>query len=133
MKKRSSVWRFAIAAIVAAAAVVPILMARGAAVPAEPREIRLVVRDMTFYLDGQTVPNPDLRVRAGEHIRLVLRNEDPGMQPDFAVRPWQVVTPALEKKGEEAAVTFRVPDLRGTQIYSCTPHAEMMRGTITIE
>ena len=29
-------------------------------------EIRLVVRDMNFYLEGESQPNPTLTVRAGE-------------------------------------------------------------------
>ena len=36
-----------------------------------PREIRLVVRDMNFYLDGRGDANPTLRLRAGEHVRRV--------------------------------------------------------------
>jgi plastocyanin len=134
MKKLPIPWRFIIAALIAAAAVVPIVLAsRDGGAPAEPREIRLVVRDMTFYLEGQDVPNPTLRVRAGEQIRLVLRNEDPGMDHDLTIKSWNVATATLEKKGEEAAVRFRVPDRRGVETYTCTPHAEMMQGAIHIE
>lgn len=125
---------FIVSAVLLAAALLPIVGASGdrAASPA-PREIRLVAKDMTFYLEGQTTPNPTLRVRAGEQIRLVLRNETPGMSHDLVIKPWQVQTPMLAKNGEEAAVSFRVPDRTGTETYNCTPHAEMMRGSITIE
>lgn len=125
---------FIVSAVLLAAALLPIVAASGdrAASPA-PREIRLVAKDMTFYLEGQTTPNPTLRVRAGEQIRLVLRNETPGMSHDLVIKPWQVQTPMLAKNGEEAAVSFRVPDRTGTETYNCTPHAEMMRGSITIE
>lgn len=99
---------------------------------ATPREIRLVVRDMTFYLDGDDTPNPTLRFRAGERVRLVLRNEDTGMDHDFAIESWQVATRLLEGRGHDA-VTFRVPETPGPQTYICTPHAQMMRGSIVVE
>ena len=51
-------------------------------------EIRLVVRDMNFYVEGESQPNPTLSVKAGEQVRLVLKNEDPGMQHDFVVKAW---------------------------------------------
>lgn len=96
-------------------------------------EIRLVVRDMTFYIEGDTKPNPILSMRAGEQVRLVVRNEDPGMRHDFAVAAWQVATRMLEDRGEEDTITFRVPSERGEQTYQCTPHPKMMRGTIRVE
>lgn len=98
-----------------------------------PREIRIVVQDMTFYIEGHDEPNPTLRLRAGEQIRLVLRNEDPGMTHDFAVRSWQVMTPLLNARGAEAVVVFRVPQRRGTYTYNCTPHATIMRGDIQVK
>ena len=49
-------------------------------------EIILVARGMTFYLDGEPgTPNPTLEVKAGERVRVVLRNQDRGMTHDFAV------------------------------------------------
>ena len=97
-----------------------------------PREIRIVVRDMAFYLEGQTDPNPTLRLRAGEAVRLVLRNEDEGMTHDFAVPGWNAATKRIEA-GEEAAVTFRAPDRASSQPYKCRPHSKMMQGTILVE
>lgn len=97
------------------------------------RDVRLVVRDMSFYLDGQSEPNPTLTVRAGEQVRLRVRNEQPGMRHDFAVQAWQVATRTLEDRGEEDTITFRVPVERGDHTYLCTPHATMMRGTIRVE
>ena len=96
------------------------------------REVRLVVRDMTFYLEGQDQPNPTLRFRAGEKVRLVLKNEDAGMDHDFTVAQWDVRTKMLEGKGEDAVV-FRVPRTRVTDTYQCSPHAKMMRGTLVVE
>ena len=47
------------------------------------REIHLVARDMTYYLDGQNDPNPTLHISRGEHVRIRLSNRDPGMSHDF--------------------------------------------------
>ena len=97
-----------------------------------PREIRVVVRDMNFYLDGQSEENPTLRLRAGETVRLVLRNEDEGMKHDFAIPGWNTATKRIES-GEETSVTFRVPGDAASQSYTCRPHASIMQGTIRIE
>ena len=98
------------------------------------REIRVVTRDMSFYVDGQTEPNPTITLRAGERVKLILRNEDPGMSHDFVVKAWAVGTKLLEDRGEQDSITFRVPDSRGTTTtYHCTPHAKMMSGTLRIE
>lgn len=97
------------------------------------RDIRIVVRDMAFYVDGATEPNPTIVLRAGERVRVHLRNEDPGMRHDFAIAAWTVGTKVLEDRGEEDAASFRVPSTRGSETYRCTPHAKMMSGTIRIE
>lgn len=97
------------------------------------RELRVVTRDMSFYVDGYSEPNPAISVKAGEKIRLVLRNEDAGMSHDFAVKAWGVGTKLLEDRGQEDAITFQVPGERGTASYNCTPHAKMMSGTLRIE
>ena len=114
-------------------ALLPIIAASRASGTPSPREIRMVVRDMTFYIEGQDEPNPALRLRAGERIRLVLRNEDPGMSHDLAVSGWKLQTPLLNERGAEAVVIFQVPEVRGTYTYSCTPHATIMRGDIQVE
>lgn len=100
--------------------------------PAQVREIRLVARDMTFYLEGEDAPNPTLRVKRGEHVEIVLRNEDTGMTHDVSIRDWRVAVGPLQGKGQEA-VRFRVPDAPGSAAYACTPHAGMMRGSIVVE
>lgn len=97
------------------------------------REIRVVARDMTFYVDGKLEPNPTIVVRAGEQIRVRVLNDDPGMRHDFSVKAWQVATRMLEDKGEEDLVTFRVPKERGEIVYTCTPHSRMMTGKLRIE
>lgn len=98
-----------------------------------PRVIRIVARNMTFYLQDDNTPNPTLRVRAGEEVRLVLTNEEPGIDHDFTIRPWKVGTRLLNGKGEDAII-FKVPAAPGSETtYICSPHFGMMRGTILIE
>jgi plastocyanin len=113
-----------------AATLLPMIASSGSD---DVREIRLVVRNMSFYVEGQMEPNPTLTVRAGEQVRLVLRNEEPGMRHDFAVGAWAIRTRMLADRGEADTVTFRVPAERGEQTYQCTPHAKMMHGTIRVE
>jgi plastocyanin len=96
------------------------------------RDLRLVIVDKTFYVEGQPSPNPTLKLRAGERIRLVLRNEDEGMRHDLRIGKWNVAVPAIDGKGERA-VTFRVPEGRGPVSYACTPHSASMRGAIEVE
>ena len=96
------------------------------------REIQIVARDMTFYVDGRPEPNPALRVRRGEHVRVVLRNEDAGMKHDFVIPEWDVETKTLSGKGA-TSITFSVPDRATSGSYICTPHVSMMRGTIAVE
>ena len=98
-----------------------------------PRVVKLVVRDMAFYMDGNAEPNPTLVLKAGEQVELHLRNDEPGVRHDFAVRAWDVGTRLLGDRGDEDTITFRVPETKGTTAYTCTPHAKMMSGTLRIE
>jgi len=96
------------------------------------REIRLVARGMTFYLDGAGEANPTLRLHAGETVRLVLRNEDRGMKHDFTVPAWDAATPLVAGM-RDGSVVVAVP-ARGTRTsYYCTPHQQTMKGTIIVE
>jgi len=96
------------------------------------RDVTLVVRNMTYYLDGSDVPNPPLRFGHGERVRLTLRSEDAGMSHDFNIRDWGVATRTLDGKGE-VSVTFRVPSSASATSYTCTPHSAMMSGAIVVE
>ena len=99
---------------------------------APAREITLVVRDMAFYLDGDFAhPNPVIEVAAGEHVRIVLRNEERGTEHDFAVPAVGVASDLLHWR-ERDVVSFEVPDTPGAYEYVCTPHRLMMRGTLRV-
>ena len=95
------------------------------------REITLVARDMAFYLEGDSVPNPTIRIDAGEEVRFILRNLDPGVAHNLAIEGWALETAPLDA---DASATFRVraPEQPGSQTYVCVPHREMMRGVIEV-
>lgn len=123
---------FAVAMLLGAGTVAAILPRPASSGAGGVREIRLVVRDMTYYIDGGGEANPTLLVRRGERVRIRLRNEDAGMTHDFTVRAWEAETRLIDGRGE-AVVDFRAPDRAGEETYACTPHGEMMRGTIRVE
>jgi plastocyanin len=95
------------------------------------REIVLEARGMAFYVDGDGAPNPAIRARPGELLRVTMRNRDAGLVHDFAVRSLGV---ALQPIGTDAsaAVVFRAPRAAGTYEYVCQPHAQMMRGQLQV-
>ena len=102
-------------------------------VRAPEREITLVARGMAFYLEGNTsTANPTLTFKAGERVRVVLRNQDRGITHDFAVPLMDAAVDAIDWN-EDAGVTFTVPDAPGRYEYTCRPHALMMRGEIVVE
>jgi plastocyanin len=97
------------------------------------REIVLVAKGMTFYIDGHPdEPNPTVHLRAGEHVRVVLRNDDRGMKHDFAVPAMNLGMKTVEWN-ERGEITFDLPKTAGTYEYVCRPHSLMMRGTIQVE
>jgi heme/copper-type cytochrome/quinol oxidase subunit 2 len=96
-----------------------------------PRDIVLVAREMTFYLEGSDVPNPTIVVKRGEDIRLVIRNQDTGITHGFSI-------PALEtsidriQPGATLELSWRAPAEPGRHEYVCLPHAQMMKGVLLI-
>ena len=118
--------------VTAAAIVVSLLPMIASSDLDKVREVRLVVRDMRFYVDGSQEPNPTLTFRAGERVKIILTNEDAGIDHDFSVPSWEAKTKLLEGRSEDAII-LKVPAAKGTESYICTPHSEMMRGTIRIE
>ena len=98
----------------------------------QDREIILVARGMAFYILGDpTVANPPLTLRAGERVRIVLRNDDRGITHDFAVPAIKAAMDQLDWN-EEGGVTIDVPATPGRYEYICRPHMLMMRGEIIV-
>ena len=96
------------------------------------REVHLVVKGMAFYLETDLeTPNPTIEVKAGERVRVVVRNDDRGLTHDFTVP----VAGAMTKEitwNQSGEVVFDVPETPGTYQYVCQPHRLMMRGTIRV-
>lgn len=96
------------------------------------REVTLVARGMAFYVDGDaSAPNPTIELKAGERVRIVLRNEDRGMTHDFAVPGIAAAMDAI-RWNESADFIFDVPETPGTYQYECRPHRLMMRGLLRV-
>jgi hypothetical protein len=130
-----SFWGKRVSAKLVGTVVVALLLGAGAlavTVTRPAREIALVVRGMAFYLEDGGEPNPIIRLKGGERVRIVLRNEERGIQHDFASPAMRA---ALDPIGwnQEANVTFVVPDAPGTYDYWCRPHMLMMRGKIIVQ
>jgi uncharacterized membrane protein YccC len=97
-----------------------------------PREVVLIARGMTFVLASDPdAPNPVIPFRAGEHVRLVLRNEAPGLLHDFHIPAWEVHVKQI-RAGETSEVSFTVPATAGRYQYLCKPHSEMMKGFVEV-
>ena len=131
-----SIWGHRVTARLVAMAIVVVAVGAlltASVMRAPAREITLVVRGMAFYLEGDTsTPNPTLTFKAGERVRVVLRNQDRGITHDFAVPLMDAAVDAIDWN-EDAGVTFAVPDAPGRYEYTCRPHALMMRGEIVVE
>jgi hypothetical protein len=109
-----------------------ILLPRLVSTRGGPREVQIVVRDMTYYVDGSSEPNPALVLTPGEDVRVSLRNDDKGMVHDFSIPAWGVGTKIVEWQKQES-VTFRVPASASSGTYACTPHSVMMSGRILLK
>ena len=118
---------------IAAMAVLMLLAVLLPALSSTPtREVTLVAKGMAFYLENDpSTPNPTLEVKAGERLRVVLRNQDRGLTHDFAVPAVAAAMNAIDWN-ESGEVVLDVPDTPGTYEYMCRPHALMMRGTIRV-
>ena len=125
-RKISAKWVAVLAVAMVVGALLPVMTETPA------RQITLVARDMAFYLEGDyTHPNPDIEVKAGERVRIVMRNEERGMTHDFAV-PAAAASVDLLEWNERGEVTFEVPATAGAYEYVCRPHLLMMKGILKV-
>lgn len=98
----------------------------------EPRDVVIVARGMAFALPNHPDEvNPLLHLRAGERVRVTLRNDAPGLMHNFEIPRWGIKTEAV-RAGQTASVTFTVPDTQAPATYVCRPHAEMMHGVVEV-
>lgn len=96
------------------------------------REVTLVAKGMAFYLeDDLQTPNPVIEMRAGERVRVVLRNQERGMTHDFAVPTLDIASNPVSWN-ESQEVVLEAPSKPGTYQYVCRPHSLMMKGTIRV-
>ena len=87
---------------------------------------------MTFVLASDPdTPNPVIPLRAGERVKVVLRNEAPGLLHDFEIPAWDVRTERI-RAGQTTDVVFTVPATLGRSEYRCRPHAELMKGFVEV-
>jgi hypothetical protein len=116
-----------------AGALVTLVSATGcSSAESPPRDIVLVARGMRYAIESEPgAHNPVIHLQAGERVRLILKNEAPGLLHDFEIPAWGVHIPPL-RAGDIAEVIFTVPDTVGKQEYRCRPHAETMRGFVEI-
>lgn len=116
----------AVAALIVVAALLPLVS------QSTTREIALVADDMAFYLEGDpSRPNPTIEVKAGERVRVVLRNQERGLIHDFALPEVGAGINQL-RWNERGDVTFDVPNVPGTYEYICRPHMLMMKGIFRV-
>jgi plastocyanin len=130
-----SIWGHRVSAkLVAMAVVFVVIGAALLAVPRAPeREITLIAKGMAFYLEGDPgTPNPAITVKAGERVRVVLRNEDRGFVHDFAVPSVDTAVDQVNWN-RASATTFEMPVTPGTYEYICRPHQLMMHGTLIVQ
>jgi hypothetical protein len=109
-----------------------VLLASCACRTETPREVALLARGMTFVLaTAPDIPNPTLHFRAGERVRVVLKNEAPGLLHNFEIPAWNVKVDQL-RAGETGEVVFTVPDRPQRSEYRCRPHAELMHAVVEV-
>ena len=129
-----SIWGHKVSVKMIATVVVVLLLGAFAVALTRPatREVTLVARGMAFFLENGDLPNPTLTFKPGERVRIVLRNQDRGIQHNFAVPS---VKAELQPIGwnESADVVLTVPEAPGVYEYWCRPHMMMMRGQIIVQ
>ena len=121
----------AVATLALGAASLFLLLPLTASTRTAVRDITLVVRDMAFYLDGGSEPNPTIQVRTGETVQLTLLNRDPGLKHNLTIEALGLDMPHLETDAS-MKVRLRAPSRPGRLPYVCAPHSEMMHGVIEV-
>jgi plastocyanin len=118
---------------IAAMTVMMLVIALLPALSSTPRrEVTLVVKGMAFYLENDLkTPNPMIDIKAGERVRIVIKNQDRGLTHDFAFPASKALSKELTWNQTDD-VSFRAPKTPGTYEYYCQPHRLMMKGIIRV-
>jgi hypothetical protein len=124
--------RVRVSFVVLSMVIAGILLPRLVSSREEVRDVRIVARNMTYYVDGIDGPNPTLRFLPGEQVRVRFRNEDRGMTHDLRIPAWSIGTRSVGY-GDDDSIVFRVPSTGTSADYACTPHAAMMGGKVVIQ
>ena len=96
------------------------------------RDGNLIFLGVSDEING--IPNPTLNAKPGETITVTLINGGMG-QHEITFPEVQVSTGVVKEKGEEASVTFTVPNVHGEMEYydGVANHAELgMRGILVV-
>jgi plastocyanin len=132
-QRRIQVSLVALAAVVAGA--VFLTSARGTRASDTPeRVIVLTAKGYAFHDEGESggVSNPPLRLKAGEKVRVVVRNSEAGdVEHNFKIPGLGVHCSKPILPGDEETVEFTVPK-DGLYTYTCCSHPGM-GGKIEIE
>lgn len=96
------------------------------------RSIVLEARDAAFLDRGSenAQRNPRIEVEAGERIRLVIRNTDPGVAHAISL-PGLDAEVRLLHPGDEVAVELQAMT-PGTYEYVCPFHVPLMKGSLVV-
>jgi hypothetical protein len=104
----------------------------GAASGEPTLELTLRARDMTFYVDGDPRPNPDLVLPAARRVRLTFVNEDVGVDHDLVLAGLGERSGVLPGDGSSEVLAFTTPRQAVVSTYSCSLHLRMMTAGIEV-
>lgn len=93
-------------------------------------EIRLVAREMAFFVEGSDQPNPDLYIPPDKKVLLTFINQDRGVDHDVVFPQFETSTGKV-KFGASALLELG-PRPAGEFDYLCSLHAAMMRGRFIV-
>lgn len=91
-------------------------------------ELTLIAKDMAYYVEGKSQPNPTLGFPSGERIRLTLINRDKGMLHDWVLPELGLASEKISY-GQTTILQFKLSE-PGWFDYLCSLHPAMMRGKV---
>jgi len=131
VSRRARIGLLGSAALVAAVLALVTVTLR-AAPAGRGREARHPVRELVLSARGVAFAevNPTLEFRAGETVRIVVRNDDDGVTHSFALPGLDPQVTVLAP-GESVAYEI-TPDAPGTFEYVCPLHLPLMKGRVEV-